>query len=568
MSEPNLIALAQKGDPDAIAALINRQIQPKGITAKLTLKDDCLHIRLDAEKAPSQPALVTFILKGLKGLGAQSIQQAKVYGWAAGEDFPAWQEELNLSESALADLAVSTEAPRAESNSSIELNSSDVDAVGSSSEDAEANNEDFRAKSPFRWNSVFHTVTNVAGTVANKGGRAVATTVTGTAGVVGTAAHQSGRVMVSVTTGTAGAVGNAAKAGGSAIAGKTVNMASAIGSAALRATDGLGYVLDLASQSPQLQELTKALRVDWLLPIIDQVDIVKAETHVKRLQKKFPNDGPRAIAHRLMMEKVLYVGGSGVASSLLPGFAAAMFAVDLAATTAIQAELGYQIACAYGLDLHEPARKGEVLALFGLAFGGGYALKAGLGMMRNLPVAGAAVGASTNAVALYTIGYAACHFYETKVSPLVSEAAAEDSQAESDAYLREAIAQQIVMDQILAHVVLAGNPGKTWDQILPELKVLNLSPASLEVMSKNVGVLPALDQLLTQVNQDFAVPLLAQCEKIVQLDGIITPEEAQVIETITQQLTAKPSSSADAESTQAASQNIMKGLFRFRKKSQ
>jgi hypothetical protein len=35
----------------------------------------------------------------------------------------------------------------------------------------------------------------------------------------------------------------------------------------------------------------------------------------------------------------LYVGGSGFASSLLPGFAATMFVVDLAATMALQAEM-------------------------------------------------------------------------------------------------------------------------------------------------------------------------------------------------------------------------------------
>ena len=40
-----------------------------------------------------------------------------------------------------------------------------------------------------------------------------------------------------------------------------------------------------------------------------------------------------------MLEKSLYVGGSGLASSLMPGFAAALLAVDLAATTAMQAEM-------------------------------------------------------------------------------------------------------------------------------------------------------------------------------------------------------------------------------------
>ncbi|MEP0852640.1 MULTISPECIES: hypothetical protein [Cyanophyceae] len=40
--------------------------------------------------------------------------------------------------------------------------------------------------------------------------------------------------------------------------------------------------------------------------------------------------------------------------------------------------------------------------------------------------------------------------------------------------------------------------------------------------------------MLNQINRDFAVPLLAQCQKIAQLDGVTTPEEAKVIDTITE----------------------------------
>lgn len=193
----------------------------------------------------------------------------------------------------------------------------------------------------------------------------------------------------------------------------------------------------------------------------------------------------------------------------------------------------YQIACVYGLDLKDHARKGEVIAIFGLSLGGGQALKAGLGFLRNIPVAGAVIGASTNAVTLYALGYAACRFYEAKINPLTSQATLAAAQAESEKYLEVAIAQEVVMDRILVHVVLAGNPGKTWEEILPELQTLNLSPASLEVIAANIKSPPSLDTLLSQFNRDFALPLLAQCEKIAQLDGITTPEEAKVIETIT-----------------------------------
>lgn len=203
--------------------------------------------------------------------------------------------------------------------------------------------------------------------------------VAGAVSVVGGTAVQAGCAVAGTVVGTAGAAGSAAVQAGGAVVGTAVGVGGAITNAALQAPEGVGYLLGLVGDSPQLQQLTKTLQVDWLVKIIDQVDIVKAETHVRSLQKKYPQEKASDIAHRLMVEKSIYVGGSGLASSLLPGFAAALLGVDLAATTAIQAEMVYQIACAYGLDLQEPVRKGEVLAIFGLAFGSECAIKAGLG---------------------------------------------------------------------------------------------------------------------------------------------------------------------------------------------
>lgn len=191
-----------------------------------------------------------------------------------------------------------------------------------------------------------------------------------------------------------------------------------------------------------------------------------------------------------MVDKALQAGRSGLARSLVPGFAVALLALDLAATTSLQAEMVYQIACAYGLDIREPARKSEVLAIFGLSLGGSYAAKAGLGFLRNVPVAGAVIGVSTNAAMLYTLGYAACRFYEAKLNPL-TEATLVAAQAESEKYLESVLTQEVVMDQILIHVILASHPGKTWEQILPELQ-MHLSPASLEAIA-DPAKLPLLE---------------------------------------------------------------------------
>jgi hypothetical protein len=49
-AQPNLLELAKQGNAKAIAALINRQLQPKGITAAAirTHKDSCPQMLLKA----------------------------------------------------------------------------------------------------------------------------------------------------------------------------------------------------------------------------------------------------------------------------------------------------------------------------------------------------------------------------------------------------------------------------------------------------------------------------------------------------------------------------------------
>ncbi|WP_242055197.1 MULTISPECIES: hypothetical protein [Nostocales] len=76
---------------------MNRQLQSKGITAKVALKDACLQVMLESPEVPHQQTLVAFVRKGITGLGATSIERVKVYGRQAGEEFPAWNQEFELA---------------------------------------------------------------------------------------------------------------------------------------------------------------------------------------------------------------------------------------------------------------------------------------------------------------------------------------------------------------------------------------------------------------------------------------------------------------------------------------
>ncbi|MEA5594797.1 type IV pilin-like G/H family protein [Rivularia sp. UHCC 0363] len=94
MSQQNILELAKQGDAQAIASLMNRQLQPKGITAKATVDNSCLQIMLLSDETLNQQALVEFIRKGLTGLKIISIGKVKIFAKKIGEDFPAWSQDL------------------------------------------------------------------------------------------------------------------------------------------------------------------------------------------------------------------------------------------------------------------------------------------------------------------------------------------------------------------------------------------------------------------------------------------------------------------------------------------
>lgn len=302
------------------------------------------------------------------------------------------------------------------------------------------------------------------------------------------------------------------------------------------ATTKAGETIEWVGNNWFVRRISRFLNLNWLIGASDSVNLEKAEAAVKKLQQEHPEESPEQIAHRIMVEKATRAGGIGLATSFLPGVALALLAVDLAATTQLQTEMVHQIAAAYGLSLKDPARKGEVLTIFGLGLGGGRLLRlAGLGVLRNVPFAGAFIGASSNAAMLYSLGYAACRFYEAKLkSPetIKSKAGMAQLEQQSKKYLETAIAQETVMDRILVHMILASHPEKTWSEIQPELKQLNLSSSSLEAISRNIKSPQPLEELLEQLNRDFAIPLLAQCCRIARADGRKTPDEEKIIQAI------------------------------------
>jgi hypothetical protein len=102
-----LLFLAKQGNTRALSLLLNRALQPQGITARVRLQQGCLQVMLEAATMPEQAALVAFVHQGITKLESPAIQQLKVYGKASGEALPAWMEAraLTVSPSPLASAA-------------------------------------------------------------------------------------------------------------------------------------------------------------------------------------------------------------------------------------------------------------------------------------------------------------------------------------------------------------------------------------------------------------------------------------------------------------------------------
>ncbi len=516
MSQPTLEELAKRGDTDAIATLLNRSLQPKGAIAKAAIKNDSLHIIVEAAQTPNKQDSIAIIRDVITPLQLEMVDTVTVYGRQPGDDIPDWYQKFLLVDapSALVNSKAQPDEPFSFASFAKMLGGIGESIGNTTSQAGKVMVETASG------------VGEAVGKTTRVTGGAVVDTALGVGKAVSDTVFQTGKALVETAAGVGGAIAgvggaigdNASKAGQAA-----VTTAVGVGGTAAKHTyQILSQITEFVSGAPILRK------------VVDQVDLVKVEESVRKLKQKYPNETPRQIAHRIMVEKAVYAGSTGLVTSLVPGAAAALFVVDLTATSALQAEMVYQIAAAYGLDIRDPARKGEVLTVFGLALGGNRAIKAGLELLQNAPLAGAVIGASTNAVMLYTVGYAGCRFYEAKLQSQPTEETLAASKEASDDYLKQAIAQQIVMDQILVHVICAANPNKSWEDIVPELEALNISPASLGVIKENMKSPPPLDQLLTQLSRDFAMPLLAQCEKVVQRDGVTTPEEAKVIEKISQ----------------------------------
>jgi hypothetical protein len=100
MTQPHLQNTAKQGDPQAIAALINKSLETRGIVVRASLAMDCLTLVAESKDVPDKSFLAEFIRKGMTSLNPISIKKVILQGRVVGEPTNLWNEEFTLTSSA------------------------------------------------------------------------------------------------------------------------------------------------------------------------------------------------------------------------------------------------------------------------------------------------------------------------------------------------------------------------------------------------------------------------------------------------------------------------------------
>lgn len=179
-------------------------------------------------------------------------------------------------------------------------------------------------------------------------------------------------------------------------------------------TETLGNVVTPIATHPWVSLATKVPGASWLMAALGQVDVETVQREVESLRRTYPLEGAEELAQRVITNMALKAAGVGLATNFVPPLALMLLAVDLGAIAALQAEMIYRIAAVYGFAPTESARRGEVLAIWGLSTGSSGIMKVGLSVVELVPVIGAAAGSAGNAAMLYGLGQVAYRFYEAK----------------------------------------------------------------------------------------------------------------------------------------------------------
>ncbi|MDM7326970.1 MAG: CapA family protein [Thermosynechococcus sp. Uc] len=89
---------ARQGQAEAIAYLMNRTLQTKGVRALVRRRGDCLQIMFEAARSLPPHVCAAFVCRGLRQLAPQGILRVRLHARLVGEEWPEWTQTIDLRE--------------------------------------------------------------------------------------------------------------------------------------------------------------------------------------------------------------------------------------------------------------------------------------------------------------------------------------------------------------------------------------------------------------------------------------------------------------------------------------
>ena len=96
MPPKSLVELAREGNPKAIAALLNHNLQKHNIIAKVDVKGQQLKVLFEADQVPAQERMYAFMQKGMESLKPETITKVNLYGKAFDQDIHEWEQSFEI----------------------------------------------------------------------------------------------------------------------------------------------------------------------------------------------------------------------------------------------------------------------------------------------------------------------------------------------------------------------------------------------------------------------------------------------------------------------------------------
>lgn len=95
MVRSDIFSQAQRGDPQAIAALMNHSLQRKQVTVRAALRAGCLTILATSRECPDARFMANFVQRGIDRLQPNQVDRVVIRGYAIGTIGSLWTAEFD-----------------------------------------------------------------------------------------------------------------------------------------------------------------------------------------------------------------------------------------------------------------------------------------------------------------------------------------------------------------------------------------------------------------------------------------------------------------------------------------